>query len=89
MLPTSFFVRTEEGKFGQQMILLAISAILFGALAAASFNVEIFTCTSTVCTKESFVFEDNAYIFGFFTLITSVLVLIKSFDAFSFARGSL
>ncbi len=87
MLTTSFFIRTEQGKFGQQVILLAISAILFGALAAASFNVEVYTCTSTTCTKVSSIFEDNAWIFGFFTLITGVLALIKSFDAFNFAQG--
>ncbi len=89
MLPTSFFIRTEEGKFGQQVILLAIAAILFGGLAAASFNVEIFTCTATACVKESFIFEDNAYIFGFFALISGVLTLIKSFDAFYFAKNRL
>lgn len=89
MLPTSFFVRSEEGKFGQQVILLAISAILFGGLAAASFNVEIFTCTATSCVKDSFVFTDNAYIFGFFCLIGGVLTLIKAFDAFYFTKGKL
>jgi len=89
MLPVSFFVRTQEGKFGQQITLLLISATLFGALAMASFNIEIFTCTSTTCTKESFIFTDNAYIFGFFGLIMGVLVLIKSFDAFYFAKGRL
>lgn len=89
MIPTAFFIRTEEGKFGQQVILLSISAMLFGALAAASFNIEIFTCTSTSCVKDSFVFEDNAYIFGFFALIMGVLVLIKSFDAFFFAKEKL
>ena len=96
-LPLSFFVaRREENegennnqKFGQQVILLAISAILFGGLAAASFNVEIFTCTSTNCIKDTFVFEDNAYIFGFFTLVSGILVLVKSFDAFYFAKGKL
>lgn len=87
MLTTSFFIRTEEGKFGQQVILLAISAILFGALAAASFNVEVYTCTSTDCTKVSSVFEDNAWIFGSFALITGILTLIKSFDAFNFTAG--
>lgn len=89
MLPSAFFIRTEEGKFGQQFILLAISAILFGGLAAASFNVEIFTCTSTNCVKDTFVFEDNAYIFGFFCLIAIVLAFVKSFDAFEFAKGKL
>ena len=89
MLPTSFFIRTEEGKFLQQIILLAIAAALFSALAAASFNVEIFTCTATACVKDSFVFEDNAYIFGFFALISGVLVLVKSFDAFYFSKGNL
>lgn len=89
LLPASFFVRTEEGKFIQQVILLAISAVLFGALAAASFNVEIFTCTATTCIKDSFVFEDNAYIFGFFALIAGILTLVKSFDAFYFAKGRL
>ncbi len=89
MLPASFFIRKEDGKFGQQVILLAISAVLFGALAAASFNIEIFTCTATACVKESFVFEDNAYIFGFFALIAGVLALVKSFDAFYFAKGRL
>ena len=96
-LPLSFFVaRREESeaennnqKFGQQVILLAISAILFGALAVASFNVEIFTCTTTECIKDTFIFEDNAYIFGFFALISAILVLIKSFDAFYFAKGKL
>ena len=94
MLPASFFIRTDESnnqspKFMQQVSLLAISAILFGGLAAASFNVEIFTCTATSCIKDSFVFEDNAYIFGFFALIAGVLTLIKSFDAFNFAKGKL
>ena len=95
MIPTSFFVGkgTETGpntfKFGQQVILLAISAILFGALAAASFNVEIVTCTATNCIKDSFVFEDNAVIFGFFALIAGVLTLVKSFDAFYFTKGKL
>ena len=89
MLPASFFIRTEEGKFGQQVILLVISGILFGALAAASFNVEIFTCTATNCIKDTFVFEDNAYIFGFFSLIAIVLAFVKSFDAFEFAKGKL
>ena len=89
MLPTSFFIRTEEGKFLQQIVLLAIATILFGGLAAASFNVEIFTCTATACTKDSFIFEDNAYIFGFFTLISGVLALVKSFDAFYFSKGTL
>ncbi len=89
MLPISFFIRTEEGKFIQQVVLLAIATALFGALAAASFNVEIFTCTTSSCVKESFVFEDNAYIFGFFALISGVLVLVKSFDAFYFSKGRL
>ncbi len=89
MLPAAFFVKTEEGKFGQQVILLAISAILFGALAAASFNVEVFTCTSTACTKVSSIFEDNAYIFGFFALIAAILTLVKSFEAFNFTQGKL
>ncbi len=89
MLTTSFFIRTEQGKFGQQVILLAISAILFGALAAASFNVEVYTCTSTACTKISSVFEDNAWIFGFFCLIAAILALIKSFDAFYFTKNQL
>ena len=89
MLPTSFFIRTEEGKFIQQIVLLSIAAALFGALAVASFNVEIFTCTATACVKDSFVFEDNAYIFGFFALISGVLVLVKSFDAFYFSKGQL
>ena len=87
MLPISFFIRTQEGKFGQQVTLLAIAAVLFGGLAAASFNVEIFTCTATTCVKDSFIFEDNAWIFGFFALISGVLTLIKSFDAFNFAKG--
>ena len=89
MLAISFFIRTEEGKFGQQVILLAISAILFGALAASSFKVEVFTCTSTTCTKVSSVFEDNAYIFGFFALISGILTLVKSFDAFYFTKNKL
>ena len=89
LLAVSFFIRAEEGKFGQQFILLAISAVLFGALAAASFNVEIFTCTSSACVKDAFVFEDNAYIFGFFALISVVLALVKSFDAFYFMKGKL
>ena len=89
MLPAAFFVRTEDGKFGQQVILLAISAILFGGLAAASFNVEIFTCTTTECVKDTFVFEDNAFIFGFFCLIATVLAFVKTFDAFDFAKGKL
>ena len=92
MMPLSFFVgKTEHNdpKFGQQMILMGISTILFGALAAASFNVEIITCTSTSCIKDSFLFEDNAYIFGFFTLIGSVLFFVKSFDAFFFAKNKL
>ena len=89
MLPTTFFIRTEEGKFLQQIVLLGVATALFGALAAASFNVEIFTCTATACTKESFVFEDNAYIFGFFALISGVLALVKSFDAFYFSKGRL
>ena len=89
MLPISFFIRIEEGKFLQQIILLGVATALFGALAAASFNVEIFTCTATACVKDSFVFEDNAYIFGFFTLISGVLALIKSFDAFYFSKGRL
>ncbi len=87
MLPISFFIRTEQGKFGQQIILLAIAAILFGGLAAASFNVEIFTCTATTCVKDSFIFEDNAWIFGFFALVSGVLILVKSFDAFYFTRN--
>lgn len=92
MMPLSFFVgKTENNdpKFGQQVILLGISTILFGALAAASFNVEIVTCTSTSCIKDSFVFEDNSYIFGFFCLIGAVLVLIKSFDGFFFTKNKL
>ncbi len=89
MLPITFFIRTEEGKFIQQIILLGIATALFGALAAASFNVEIFTCTATSCIKDSFIFEDNAYIFGFFALISGVLVLVKSFDAFYFSKGRL
>lgn len=89
MLPISFFIRTEEGKFIQQIVLLAIATALFSALAAASFNVEIFTCTVTDCIKDSFVFEDNAYIFGFFAVISGVLVLIKSFDAFYFTKERL
>ena len=93
MLPLSFFAgRSDESdtpKFGQQMILLGISTILFGALAAASANVEIVSCTSTSCTKDSFFFDDNMYIFGFFCLIGGVLTLIKSFDAFFFTKGKL
>ena len=89
MLPISFFIRTEEGKFIQQVVLLAIATALFGALAAASFNVEIFTCTTSNCVKESFVFEDNAYIFGFFAVISGILTLVKSFDAFYFSKGRL
>ena len=87
MLTTSFFIRTEQGKFGQQVILLGISAVLFGSLAAASFNVEVYTCSSTNCTLVSSIFEDNAWIFGSFALITGVLTLIKSFDAFNFTRN--
>lgn len=86
-LPSSFFVK--EGKLMQQIVLLAISAIIFGALAAASANVEVATCTSVSCTKASFIFVENMYIFGFFTLISSVLALIKSFDAFYFTKGEL
>ncbi len=98
MLPASFFIRVDKTgqdvsgnspKFLQQVVLLAISTILFAALAAASFNVEIFTCTASDCVKDSFVFEDNAYIFGFFALISGVLTLVKSFDAFFFAKGKL
>ncbi len=99
-LPAGFFIRSEEvkttegaihssPKFMQQIVLFAISAILFGALAAASFNLEIVSCISTSCTSNSFVFEDNAYIFGFFALIAGILTLIKSFDAFYFAKGKL
>ena len=66
-----------------------VSTILFGALAAASANVEIVSCTSTACTKQSFFFGDNMYIFGFFCLIGGVLSLTKSFDAFYFAKGKL
>ena len=86
-LPSSFFVNQE--KLLQQVILLSMSAILFGALAAGSFNLEIFTCTSTTCQKESFVFTDNAYIFGFLCLFMSILTLIKSFDAFNFKEQKL
>ncbi len=86
-LPASFFVNQE--KLLQQIILLALSAIIFGALAAASFNFEVASCISTGCTKDSFVFEDNAYLFGFMTLIASVLTLLKSFDAFYFKKNAL
>jgi len=98
MLPASFFIRVNKTgqdvsgnspKFLQQVVLLAISTILFGALAAASFNVEVYTCTSTDCTKVSSVFEDNAWIFGFFCLIAAILALIKSFDAFYFTKNQL
>ena len=94
MLPLSFFVGRNDNsddtpKFGQQMVLLGVSTILFGALAAASANVEIVSCTSTACTKESFFFDDNMYIFGFFCLIGGVLTLVKCFDAFFFTKGKL
>ncbi len=89
LIPLAFYIRSEEQKFMQQVVLLALSTILFGALAAASFNVEIFTCTTNNCIKESFVFEDNAFIFGFLALFTGILTLIKSFDAFYFARNKL
>lgn len=89
LIPLAFYIRSEEQKFMQQVVLLALSTILFGALAAASFNVEIFTCTTSACVKTSFVFEDNAIIFGFLGLFTGVLTLIKSFDAFYFARNKL
>ncbi|MCH8003899.1 MAG: hypothetical protein IH934_04695 [Nanoarchaeota archaeon] len=85
-LPSSFFV--NQDKLLQQIILLAISAIIFGALAIASANVEIITCTSSSCTKQSFFFDENLYIFGFFALISSVLTLIKSFDAFKFKENA-
>ena len=85
-LPSSFFV--NQDKLLQQIILLAISAIIFGALAAASANVEIVTCTSSSCTTQSFFFDENLYIFGFFALISSVLTLIKSFDAFNFKENA-
>lgn len=86
--------KNEQGamftpKFGQQLILLGFSTILFGALAAASGNVEFLICTSSVCNVSSFIFEENMYMFGFLCLITGILTLIKSFDAFNFAKGKL
>ena len=86
-LPSSFFVNQE--KLLQQILLLGMSAVLFGALAMASFNLDIFTCTSTACQKESFVFTDNAFIFGFLCLFMSILTTIKSFDAFYFKEKQL
>ena len=84
----SFFT-TKEEKFIRTIILLGVSSILFGALAAGSANVEVATCTSTQCTTSSFIFTENMYIFGFFTLISTILALIKSFDAFYFTKGAL
>ena len=87
MTPVSFFVGKE--KLAAQMILLGFSLILFGALAMASANVEIVTCTSTTCVKTSFFFQENMFIFAFLGIITGALFLIKSFDAFYFAKGRL
>ena len=42
MLPISFFIRTEQGKFGQQIILLSIAAILFGGLSGVLILVKSF-----------------------------------------------
>ena len=92
-LPIGFFMGRddEQPKFLQQVILFSLSAILFGASAAASANVEFVVCTSApvACSTDSVIFEENMYIFGFFTLIASILALIKSFDAFFFAKAKL
>lgn len=88
-VPTILESGKETQKFLAQMILLGLSAIVFGALAAASANVEIITCSTTVCTKTSFFFDENMFIFGFLALIAGVFALIKSFDAFNFAQGKL
>ena len=79
----------EQPKFLQQVILLAISTILFGAAAAASGNVEFVVCTSSSCVTNTLFFEENMYIFGFFTLIAGILTLVKSFDAFYFTQNRL
>lgn len=89
LIPLAFYVRSEDNKFMQQVVLLGLSAVLFGAVAAGSFNVEIFTCTVSSCVKDSFIFEDNAFMFGFLSLLMGILTLIKSFDAFNFARNKL
>lgn len=41
------------------------------------------------CAKTPFLFEENMWIFAMFGLVSGVLFLIKSFDAFYFARGRL
>lgn len=86
-LMISFFV--QKDKLAQQMVLLGLSMALFGALAAASQGVEIVSCTSVNCNSTSFVYLENMWIFAAFTLVTASLFLIKSFDAFYFARGRL
>ena len=81
----SFFVAKE--KYLQQLTLLGVSMILFGALGIASTSVQFVTCTSTSCTVQSSFFRDAAWIFSFFALFMSVLFLFKIITAFDFLRG--
>lgn len=87
MIFLSFVV--QKDKLMQQITLLGIALSLFAALAMASANVEIITCTSVSCVSASFLYEENMYIFGFFALFTGVLFFIKAFDGFYFAKRRL
>ena len=94
LIPIAFIVGKKRAgddapKLLQEIILLAISAILFGALAAASADVEFVTCTSISCETSTHYFEENLWIFSSFCLIAAVLAFIKSFDAMYFAKGKL
>jgi len=82
---TSFFAN----RLPSQVIFLGIACALFAVLAGAAAEIEIATCTSASCTLSNFYFEETVWIFGGFSLASGALFLIKSFDAFNFARGKL
>jgi len=79
----SFFVN----KLLQQVILLGISLILFGALGMSSLGVEMVVCTSASCSKNSQVFTNQAWIFAAFALISGMMFLIKIMGSFDVLRG--
>ena len=85
----SLFVSFFTNRLPSQIILLGIACALFAVLAGAAAEIEIATCTSTSCSLNGFYFEETLWIFGGFSLTTGALFLIKSFDAFYFARGKL